>query len=140
MQLANEFEITPIQVPHRDEYSETVGFRIKSSRKSALFIPDIDKWHLWDRDIKAELARVDYAFLDATFYANGEIPGRDMSQIPHPFVAESMELFKDLSDTEKAKVQFIHLNHTNPILDKNSEANAKVKQNGFGVANGIYGL
>ncbi|MGJ8662181.1 MAG: MBL fold metallo-hydrolase [Marinicella sp.] len=126
--------IKPILVPHRDEYTETVGYVISGPNKSALFIPDINKWHLWDKNIADEINQVDYALLDATFFANGEIPGRDMSEIPHPFVEESMGLFKDLSPTDKNKVIFIHFNHTNPLLNPNSEATKQVKALGFQVA------
>ncbi|MGB0929203.1 MAG: MBL fold metallo-hydrolase [Chitinophagales bacterium] len=133
-------KVTPYLVPHRDEFSETVGFKIEGASKSALFIPDIDKWHLWDRDILKEIEGVDYAFLDATFYANGEIAGRDMSQIPHPFMEESLRLFADLPTKEK--VHFIHFNHTNPVLDKSSDAHQNILKQGFRVAKemSIWGL
>ena len=126
--------VTPFIVPHRDEYSETVGYRIEGPSKSALFIPDINKWHLWQRSLVDEVAKVDYAFIDATFYADGEIPGRSMADIPHPFVIESMAVFKNASDKEKAKVHFIHMNHTNPLLDEKSKASQKVVQAGFNIA------
>jgi pyrroloquinoline quinone biosynthesis protein B len=132
--LNSKFSVTPLLVPHRDEFSETVGFRIRGPAKSALFIPDIDKWHLWERDILEEIRQVDYAFLDGTFYQNGEIPRRDMREIPHPFVVESMQLFKDLPAAEKAKIHFIHFNHTNPVLQQNSLARAAVLQAGFRLA------
>ena len=32
--------------------------------------------------------------IDGSFYQNGEIPGRDMSEIPHPFIVESMDLMR----------------------------------------------
>ncbi len=132
--LNERLKVTPYLVPHRDEFSETVGFKIEGTSKSALFIPDIDKWHLWNRDILKEIKKVDYAFLDATFYANGEIAGRDMSEIPHPFIEESLTLFADLPAKEKAKVHFIHFNHTNPVLDESSEAYHRVSDLGFKVA------
>ena len=120
--LTKHLKITPLLVPHRDEYSETVGYRIEGPRKSMLYIPDIDKWQKWDRDIKAEIERVDYALLDGTFYKNGEIPNRDMSLIPHPFIEESISVFEVLPQIEKEKIYFIHLNHTNPLLNAKSEA------------------
>jgi pyrroloquinoline quinone biosynthesis protein B len=132
--LSAQLSVKPILVPHRDEFTETVGYYITGPNKTALFIPDIDKWQKWDKDIEVEIAKVDYALLDATFFANGEIPNRDMSEIPHPFVAESMQLFKDLSPEDKNKVTFIHFNHTNPLLNLNSEAAKQVKANGFNVA------
>lgn len=131
VQLNERLSVTPIQVPHRDEFSETVGFLIETADKSLLFIPDIDKWEKWNESIIDWIKRVDYALLDATFYANGEIPGRDMSEIPHPFVEESMVLLSGLSAEDKAKVHFIHFNHTNPLLFQDSEETKAVKAAGF---------
>jgi pyrroloquinoline quinone biosynthesis protein B len=127
-------KVTPFLVPHRDEYSETVGYRIDGPNKSALFIPDINKWSSWDTDIAELVKSVDYALIDATFYADGELPGRDMSKIQHPFVVESMRAFADLSPIERGKVWFIHMNHTNPLLNKHSEERKFVESEGFKVA------
>ena len=44
-------KITPILVPHRDEFSETVGYEIKGPNKTILFIPDIDKWGKWNQNL-----------------------------------------------------------------------------------------
>jgi len=130
----DELSISPFLVPHRDEYSETVGYRIQGPTKSALFIPDIDKWLDWDINIIELLRTTDYALIDASFFADGELGMRDMSQIPHPFVTESMKLFDDLSEVEKNKVWFIHMNHTNPLLDPNSEESKQVLRAGFNIA------
>lgn len=132
-QLSSSLSITPLLVPHRDEFSETVGYLIQH-RKSVLFIPDIDKWQKWSTDLASVIANVDYAFIDATFFDNGELPNRDMSEVPHPFVVESMALLADLSVVEKNKVHFIHLNHSNPLLDKTSDAYQRVLAAGFNVA------
>ncbi len=126
--------VTPMLVPHRDEFSETVGYQIDGPNKTALFIPDIDKWEIWERDILEEIRQVDYAMVDATFFDENELPGRNMSDIPHPFVVESMELFEDLSETDKNKVIFIHLNHSNPLLDRESAAYQQIVARGFKVA------
>lgn len=132
--LNERISVTPLQVPHRDEFSETVGFLIMANKKKLLFIPDIDKWEKWEKDIKEMIKRVDAALLDASFYQNGEIPGRDMSEIPHPFVQESMALFQSLSEPDKAKIHFIHFNHTNPLIfDSSSEFNTVLKA-GFKIA------
>ena len=128
------FSVTPMLVPHRDEFSETVGYRIQGPLKTALFIPDIDKWEIWNRSITEEISLVDYALLDATFFDGNELPGRDMADIPHPFVLESMELFSELSTADKAKVWFIHLNHTNPLLNSDSKAYQRVIEAGYNVA------
>lgn len=140
--LSPTITVTPFLVPHRDEYSETVGYHIKGPNKTALFIPDIDKWKKWDKDIVAEIRNVDYAFLDATFYSGKELNNRDMAQIPHPFVLESLEQFQVLSPQERQKVVFIHFNHTNPIINSNSPEAQQVLEQGFQIAqiNGVFEL
>lgn len=139
--LANErsvrldgLEVTPFLVPHRDEFSETVGYAIAGPNRSAVFIPDINKWSAWDRDLVELVRSVDYALIDATFYADGELPGRDMSQIPHPFVSESMAALAGLTPEERGRVWFIHFNHTNPLLDPDSAESAHVREQGFNIA------
>ena len=126
--------ITPFLVPHRDEYSETVGYKIQGPNKSLIFIPDIDKWEKWDKDIVNIASEKDYALIDGSFYTANELPGRDMSEIPHPFIIESMAKFKSLSNNDKFKIHFIHLNHTNPALTNNSNAQNQIKNTGFNIA------
>jgi pyrroloquinoline quinone biosynthesis protein B len=135
--LNERLSVTPLSVPHRPEYSEVVGFRIDGPDRSILFIPDIDSWEEWDdlgTRIETLIEDVDVAYLDASFYADGEIPGRDMSGFPHPFITHSMERFAPLPAETRAKVRFIHLNHTNPALRPDSEARAVIEHNGFRVA------
>lgn len=127
-------KITPFIVPHRDEFSETVGYKIEGPNKSALFIPDINKWSIWKQDLAKLVKSVDYAFLDSTFFSQGELPGRDMSKVPHPLVTETMHELKNLSIKERNKVWLIHFNHTNPLLVPNSKAQKQVKEFGFNVA------
>ncbi len=133
-QLTADISIVPLVVPHRDEYSETVGYKIVGPNKTALFIPDIDKWDLWGKDINEEISQVDYAFLDASFYDGDELGGRDMSSIPHPFIVESFEKFDSLSISDKSKVHFIHFNHTNPLLRQDSKEYKLVNAKGYNVA------
>ena len=132
-ELNNKIHVTPILVPHREDYSETVCFFIASKQKKLLYVPDIDKWKLWDKDILQIIKSVDYALIDGTFYDENELE-RDMSKIPHPFVEESMNLFIDLPANEKSKIYFTHLNHTNPLLIENSFEQKKVRKNGFNIA------
>lgn len=133
IQLNPRLTLTPFLVPHRDEFSETVGFQVDGPNASAIFIPDIDKWEKWDTDIVSKVKQIDYAFLDGTFYANGEIPGRDMALIPHPFIEESKNTFSALNQDEKRKIQFIHFNHTNPVL-KHGKERKDLQNAGFGIA------
>jgi len=134
VQVTKRVQTIPILVPHRDEYSETVGYRILGPSRSVLFIPDINKWALWERDLKDELAIVDRAYLDATFFDASEVGYRDMSEIPHPFMVETMSFLSALNASERAKVHFIHMNHTNPCLSDTSSAYRQVLNAGFHVA------
>jgi len=132
--LGESLEVTPLQVPHRDEYSETVGFLIRGPRQKVLFIPDIDKWERWETPIERLLSEVDVAFVDATFYDAAEIGYRDISQIPHPFVSESRRRWDNLPAAMRRKVHFIHLNHTNPLLDPDSAASQSTRAAGYRIA------
>jgi pyrroloquinoline quinone biosynthesis protein B len=127
-------KIEALLVPHRDEYSETVAFMITGPEKKALYIPDIDKWSRWNRSIDSLISEVDYALIDGTFFDGAELPGRDMNEIPHPFVVESMDLLSKLSKETRSKVYFIHLNHSNPLLKEHSNESRLVEQNGFHIA------
>lgn len=133
VELSNALNVRAFQVPHRDEFSETAGFSIQADQQSYLFIPDIDKWSKWERDIVEEVKKVDVAFLDASFFADGELPNRSIEEVPHPFVIETMNLFQSENSVTKSKVHFIHFNHTNPILF--DEAIRKhVREKGFKLA------
>lgn len=136
--LGNGLNVIPIQVPHRDEYSETVAFIITGPSKSALFVPDIDSWDEWQADygisIEELIQDVDLAFLDATFFDDFELPGRDMSKIPHPRVKHSIDRFAKLRKEHHSKVHFIHFNHSNPIRFETSEEHQYVLDQGFNIA------
>ncbi len=134
VKLNERLSVTAFRVPHRDEYSETVGFLVKGPNKSFLFIPDIDKWEKWNVRLEEMLAKVDYAFIDGSFYADGEVPGRSMSEIPHPFVSETMQRLQSLPANERAKVYFIHMNHTNPALRHDSKERKAILDRGLHVA------
>jgi pyrroloquinoline quinone biosynthesis protein B len=128
--LNNKLKVTPFLVPHRDEFSETVGYKIEGEQKTALFIPDIDKWEKWQKNIIEEVKKVDYAFLDATFLNQKEVK-RAMTEVPHPFIAETIALFENESILTKNKIVFIHFNHTNPILQKGNKERERIEKLGF---------
>lgn len=130
LRITPELSVIPFIVPHRDEYSETVGYKIVGPNKSALFIPDIDKWSKWDKKLTEEVEKVDYAFLDATFFADGEI-SRPMSEVPHPFVEETANAFAKADSTTRSKIIFIHFNHSNPALNPAFEGRQGLKDRGF---------
>ena len=128
--LNARLKVTPFLVPHRDEFSETVGYHIQGPKKSALFIPDIDKWQKWKRNIVEEVKKVDYAFIDATFFDQTEV-ARAITEVPHPFIIETVDLFKNEAFETKNKIIFIHFNHTNPALIKSSMERKKLEKEGF---------
>lgn len=110
--LATDLTVQALAVPHRAEFSDTFAFRMAGPRRSLLYCPDIDRWEAWGRDVRAVVDGVDVALLDATFFSGDELPGRDMRQIPHPQVTDTVERLRGV----KAEVNLIHLNHTNPLL------------------------
>ena len=131
--LSESVMVTPFAVPHRDEFSETAGFRIETKGRNYLFIPDIDKWEKWEKNIVKEVDFVDVAFLDATFWSITELPFRNIKMIPHPLVSETIEHFKDSDSDLKRKVTFIHFNHTNKMMwDKG--ARQEIEESGFSIA------
>ena len=131
--LSKDLKVIPIKVPHRDEYSETVGYKIVGKTKKVLFIPDIDKWSEWERDIIQEVKNVDFALIDGTFY-NGSELNRDMSEIPHPSIEETIGLFLNEPIQERNKIYFIHINHTNPILTNKNNIKSNIENFGFNIA------
>lgn len=128
--LRPDLTVTPILVPHREEFSETVGFTIRGPERAALYIPDIDAWELWSHALTDVIRTVDIAFLDGTFYDGKELPGRDLTTIPHPCVSDTMEQLASLPAEQRQKVHFIHLNHTNPLLWSN-ETQRALRARGF---------
>ena len=133
VKLSENIFVIPIRVPHRDEYSETVGYKIIGKSKKILFIPDIDKWDEWKKSIIEEVKLVDYAFIDGTFY-NGTELNRDMREIPHPSIEETLQLFSNQPVAERNKIYFIHINHTNPILANKNGIRDLVEGLGFNIA------
>ena len=129
--LTDRLRVTPLLVPHRDELSDTVAFRVEGPERSLLYLPDIDKWERWDRRLADEVGRVDWALLDGTFEDPAEVPGRSLAEIPHPLVGETVALLGP--GPRRAKVLFVHLNHTNRLL-RDEAAAAALAAKGFGVA------
>jgi pyrroloquinoline quinone biosynthesis protein B len=131
--LPGNISVAAFRVPHRDEFSETAGFKIITRDKRYLFIPDIDKWSKWNKNLVQQVKSVDEAYLDATFYSADELPNRKLSEVPHPFVPETIELFQIESPDTKSKIHFIHFNHTNPLL-YDVEKQMEVKRLGYSLS------
>jgi pyrroloquinoline quinone biosynthesis protein B len=122
--------VTALAVPHRDELTDTVGFRVRGPSGAVLFIPDVDKWERWDRALEDEVRAVDVALLDGTFFDAGELPGRNMAEVPHPLVTDTLAR---LPEALRARVRFVHLNHTNRLLS-DPAARAALEAGGARVA------
>ena len=112
--LNERISVTPLVVPHRDEFSETVAFVVRGPSRAILWLPDIDKWEKWETPIESVVEHVDVAYLDATFYSAAELPGRDLREIPHPTVEETMQRFA--ASPLRSRIRLIHLNQSNPLL------------------------
>ena len=110
--LEGGVRVTAFVVPHRDEFTDTVGYLIERDTHRALFIPDIDQWGRWSRSIRDLVDSVDLAFLDGTFASASELPGRSIADIPHPLIPDTRQLLRGA----RGRVWFIHLNHTNREL------------------------
>ena len=131
--ISANLKIKPFLVPHREDYSETVGFEIATSKKKLIYIPDIDNWEKWDISITELIKNIDFALVDGTFFSEREIE-RDISLIPHPLVKDSLKLFSNLKAKERNKIIFTHFNHTNPLIDESSKEYGEVLSKGFGIA------
>ena len=57
-----------------------------------------------------------------------------MAGIPHPLITETMNRLRSLPAADRAKVRFIHLNHTNPALQAGSAQRRMIEAAGFRVA------
>ncbi len=134
VKLNGRVSITPLAVPHRDEYSDTFAFIVRGPSRSILWLPDIDKWEKWDSRIEDVIRGVDVAYVDGTFFDGDELPGRAMSEVPHPFIAESLARFASLPAAQRTKVVFVHLNHTNPAATPGSAAQLAIERAGMRVA------
>ncbi len=117
------FKCVPIQVPHRNEAVDCVGYLIKSNKRT-IYLPDVDYWT--DRVID-EIKTSDIAIIDGTFYSKDEISRFD--DVPHPPIEDTIELLRDV-DTE---IYFTHINHTNAI-NKDGMEREYIESKGFKIA------
>lgn len=132
--ITPRISVIPFRVPHRDEYSDTLGFQIIGPHKKLLYIPDIQKWEVWPRSIQEEVKKVDYALLDGTFFSPDELPERDLAKIGHPFIRDSQRILQKVVEKGKSRVYFTHLNHSNLALNPEGAARKEIEKMGFALA------
>jgi pyrroloquinoline quinone biosynthesis protein B len=126
--LAPGLSITAVSVPHRDEWSVgTVAYRINGPRRKLFYLPDIDEWDRWSQ-ANRELAGVDVALVDASFFTVDELGGR--APVAHPLVPDTVRRFANIP----GRLVLMHINHTNPILDRDSLERREVLQAGVQIA------
>ena len=133
--LEEGVSVKPVQVPHRDEYSDTMAFIIRGPKNNVLYVPDTDSWKAWPKPLLDVLAeeKVTIALLDATFYSPDELPDRDITKVKHPLITQSMDLLEPLVKAGKLRVYFTHLNHSNPALVPGGPAEKAIEARGFRV-------
>ena len=126
-------EVEAFKVPHRDEFSDTVAFKIHGPQQTILFVPDIDRFEGHEQLLKRLLDGVDIAYIDATFYDGRELPGRDMTKIPHPMMVDTMKRLSQYASEHDGAIRFIHLNHTNPAFSDHV-IQRDIRNRGFRIA------
>jgi len=132
--LTDQLSVTPVLVPHRAEISETVGFRVEGPSSRAFYLPDIDDFESWERPLEEVIDGVSRAWIDGTFFDASELPGRDLSAIPHPLMTETLARLAVSDQRLRSKVRFIHLNHSNPVCTPGSDALNQVHEAGCSIA------
>jgi len=120
-------------VPHRDEFADTVAFRIEGPERTLLYMPDTEPWHRWEERFLSLLEGVDIALLDATFYSSDELPGRPVESIGHPLVRDTLKRLGARVRSSDLDVRLTHMNHSNPLVDPASPARRTVEEAGFQV-------
>ena len=136
IKLPNQIHISNFEVPHRNELSETVGYKISGEKKSVIYLPDIDSWDNFHTKLFKLIENNDYLFIDGTFYDSSELKYRKMNKVPHPLISSTIEdTLSNLSLNNRNKIYFTHLNHTNKVLNKDSKAYQNVISNGFKILN-----
>jgi len=126
-------EVQAVPVPHRDEYSDTMAFRIFGPKRSVLFVPDVDSWDKQPGLLDSLLEDIDVAYIDGTFYDTKELPERIRSLIAHPPIVDSMKLLEARAKEKPGSIRFIHVNHTNPVITDN-KIRKEIWAQGFRVA------
>lgn len=99
--------------PHRGEDTDTLGFEIHGPRRRLVYVTDAD---VFPPEIVERIHDADVSLVDGTFFHRKELPHRDILEVKHPFVSETIKRL----DGARGKVYFTHLNHTNPLLDAES--------------------
>tara|TARA_B100001250_G_scaffold50110_1_gene39175 strand:+ start:237 stop:1124 length:888 start_codon:yes stop_codon:yes gene_type:complete len=134
------FSLQFISIPHRSELGDTAAIIIKGNKRNILFMPDQDSWeetleYYSKENIREFLKMFDIneALIDGTFWSMEELPGRNISEIPHPTIQDSLKLLGKRMENDP-RISFLHLNHSNPVNDIGSKQRKLVEENGWRVS------
>jgi pyrroloquinoline quinone biosynthesis protein B len=133
VELGDGVTVRAVPAPHRDEYTDTVGFLVRGPWTAVFYVPDTDSWTAWGERLDEVLAEVDVALVDGTFYSRDELPDREVSEIGHPLITDSLERFGEAVRGGRLRVLFTHLNHSNPALDPDGPERRAIERAGFRV-------
>lgn len=133
-------EVTLVPAPHRDEFSDTVGYLLEgpagedgSPGRRLLYVPDTDSWPAWGDRLEPLFDSIDLLVVDGTFYSPDELPGRSVASIGHPLITDTMDRLQERVRAGKLAVWFTHLNHSNPALTPGSPERREIERRGFRV-------
>ncbi len=123
-------EITPVAVPHREDFSETFGFLVQGPSARVFYMPDAD---CVDARIASAVSTADYAYVDGTFFSPGEIPGLSDGTVPHPPMSVSAEILGS-AGSARTRIRYTHMNHTNPALNPDGPERKLLEEKGLSLA------
>ncbi len=121
------------KVPHREDFTDTYGFKVFDKKSSIVYIPDIKTL---SNNILSRIEGSNALFFEGTFYWEDElwrISGirRTSTELGHIPMVESLSILKELQVNLK---YYIHLNHTNPTLRSNSDERRTIEKAGLKIA------
>src|SRR5262245_23700931 len=94
--------ITAFLSPHRGEDTDTLGLEVQGPARRLVYVSDADAI---SRPLAERLSAADFALVDGTFYDPGELPNRDIQEVPHPFVRDTVRTLAGA----RGEVWFVHL-------------------------------
>lgn len=122
----NDVRVESHSVEHRESLpTDTLAYMIEGPNRSLLYMTDIDEWNPTTQQL---VEQADIALVDGTFWSESEL--KRTEEVPHPYVKDSIRKL----DPERTEIYFTHLNHTNPLLNRNSSEYDRIKNAGFDIA------
>eukprot|EP01100_Stratorugosa_tubuloviscum_P012595 TRINITY_DN6020_c2_g1_i1.p1 TRINITY_DN6020_c2_g1~~TRINITY_DN6020_c2_g1_i1.p1 ORF type:complete len:395 (-),score=187.35 TRINITY_DN6020_c2_g1_i1:79-1263(-) len=157
--LSERLFASAISLTHDNSVFDCLGLRFTGQYGvTALYLPNVpcESWEKFAPNLIELIANNDLLLLDGTYYREGEViesvwdqinPKKStteqlahsnlespMSTMPHPLVLHTSRQLVGLPPTEKAKIHFIHLNHSNILLNESSQEYKQLISSGFFVA------